>query len=90
MAPVPVQKDDSVAPAVALREGKVHVLDTDYQNYLFLCLEAGAAPTPAERSLACQYLGACLPGLCEPAGGGQGEREGRLQGPWMAGAGAGW
>ncbi|XP_035876027.1 glycodelin [Phyllostomus discolor] len=59
VGPVPVQEDDSVAPAAALGAGKVHVLDTDYQNYLFLCLEAAAAtpsPAPAQRSLACQYL----------------------------------
>ncbi|XP_045702406.1 glycodelin [Phyllostomus hastatus] len=48
------QDDDSAAPEAALGEGKVHVLDTDYKNYLFLCLEAAAAP--AQQSLACQYL----------------------------------
>nr|XP_053771351.1 beta-lactoglobulin-1 [Desmodus rotundus] len=36
--------------------GKVHVLDTDYQNYVFLCLEAAAAAVPAKQSLTCQYL----------------------------------
>ena len=59
MAPAAALEKGNVAPAVALEKGKVHVLDTDYQNYVFLCLEAAAAAVPAKQSLTCQYLGAC-------------------------------
>lgn len=37
----------------SLGDGKVHVLDTDYETYAFMCLENAA---PAKQSLACQYL----------------------------------
>ncbi|KAK1333917.1 hypothetical protein QTO34_004915, partial [Cnephaeus nilssonii] len=37
----------------SLGDSKVHVLDTDYETFAFLCLE-NAAPT--KQSLACQYL----------------------------------
>ncbi|XP_036892791.1 beta-lactoglobulin-like [Sturnira hondurensis] len=53
-APVPDQEEGNVASAAALEGAKVHVLDTDYKNFLFLCVEAAAAP--AKQSLACQYL----------------------------------
>ena len=59
VAPAAALEKGNVAPAVALEKGKVHVLDTDYQSYVFLCLEAAAAAVPAKQSLTCQYLGAC-------------------------------
>ena len=59
VAPTVALEKGNVAPAVALEKGKVHVVDTDYQNYVFLCLEAAAAAVPAKQSLTCQYLGAC-------------------------------
>ncbi|XP_045669642.1 beta-lactoglobulin-1/B-like [Ursus americanus] len=37
-----------------LEENEVFVLDTDYENYLFFCMENTDAP---EQSLVCQYLG---------------------------------
>uniref|UniRef100_A0A671G531 Lipocalin/cytosolic fatty-acid binding domain-containing protein n=1 Tax=Rhinolophus ferrumequinum TaxID=59479 RepID=A0A671G531_RHIFE len=42
-----------------LDENKLHVLDTDYENYMFLCMENAAAPG---QGLACQYLGMCPDG----------------------------
>ncbi|XP_074187697.1 beta-lactoglobulin-1-like [Rhinolophus sinicus] len=36
-----------------LGENKLHVLDTDYKTYMFLCMENAAAPG---QGLACQYL----------------------------------
>ena len=59
VAPAAALEKGNMAPAVALEKGKVHVLDTDYQSYVFLCLEAAAAAVPAKQSLTCQYLGAC-------------------------------
>ena len=59
VVPAVALEKGNVAPAVALEKGKVHVLDTDYQSYVFLCLEAAAAAVPAKQSLTCQYLGAC-------------------------------
>ncbi|XP_045052832.2 beta-lactoglobulin [Desmodus rotundus] len=56
VAPAVALEKGNVAPAVALEKGKVHVLDTDYQSYVFLCLEAAAAAVPAKQSLTCQYL----------------------------------
>ncbi|XP_071077983.1 beta-lactoglobulin-1 [Desmodus rotundus] len=56
VVPAVALEKGNVAPAVALEKGKVHVLDTDYQNYVFLCLEAAAAAVPAKQSLTCQYL----------------------------------
>ncbi|KAF6327829.1 progestagen associated endometrial protein [Rhinolophus ferrumequinum] len=40
-----------------LDENKLHVLDTDYENYMFLCMENAAAPG---QGLACQYLARTL------------------------------
>uniref|UniRef100_A0A7N5KAF4 Beta-lactoglobulin-1 n=1 Tax=Ailuropoda melanoleuca TaxID=9646 RepID=A0A7N5KAF4_AILME len=40
-----------------LEENKAFVLDTDYENYLFLCVENTDAP---EQSLVCQYLARTL------------------------------
>ncbi|CAK6433398.1 unnamed protein product [Pipistrellus nathusii] len=37
----------------SLGDSKVHVLDTDYENFAFLCLENAG---PSKQSLACQYL----------------------------------
>lgn len=51
----------------------MHVLDTDYETFAFLCLE-NAAPT--KQSLACQYLGAPAP----PGAVGEGPRV-----PWGEG-----
>ncbi|XP_040487294.1 beta-lactoglobulin-1-like [Ursus maritimus] len=40
-----------------LEENEVFVLDTDYENYLFFCMENTDAP---EQSLVCQYLARTL------------------------------
>ncbi|EFB22693.1 hypothetical protein PANDA_014065, partial [Ailuropoda melanoleuca] len=40
-----------------LEENKAFVLDTDYENYLFFCVENTDAP---EQSLVCQYLARTL------------------------------
>lgn len=53
----------------------MHVLDTDYETYVFMCLENAA---PAKQSLACQYLGAPS---AFPAPGGGGPRA-----PWGRGS----
>lgn len=50
----------------------MHVLDTDYETFAFLCLEN---TNPAQQSLACQYLGAQR--LPEPRGRGLHDPEGQ-------------
>ncbi|XP_054440697.1 glycodelin [Pteronotus mesoamericanus] len=75
-------KDGNVVPIPELAEGKVHLLDTDYKNFMFLCTEAAASvasAASAKQILACQYLG----GRLAPAFLSQ---RGRPQGP----VGRGW
>lgn len=58
-SPAGQKSPDLPAPLVFLPdlgENKLHVLDTDYENYMFLCMENAAAPG---QGLACQYLGMC-------------------------------
>lgn len=43
-------------PLADLDQNKVHVVDTDYDNYLILCMENADVPG---QGLACQYLGRC-------------------------------
>ncbi|KAM9207479.1 beta-lactoglobulin-1-like [Dugong dugon] len=44
-------------PGQYLDENKVFMLDTDYKNYLFTCMESTIAP---EQDLVCQYLARTL------------------------------
>lgn len=65
---------------------KLHVLDTDYTNYMVLCVENAAAPG---QGLACQYLGTRPGGLTVTRGraGGTGAWRPDVRGPGSPGAG---
>lgn len=71
-----------------LDENKLHVLDTDYENYMFLCMENAAAPG---QGLACQYLGMCPDGgvltVVSGRAGGTGATRPEVRGPGSRGLG---